>query len=94
MPPLVFAACVTVTKAREAKTWVDSALLVHPRSPARNHAHSCLVQVPHAILRESEAIAQVDDAQLQKFAFSGSVRHSACGACRKGHASVSAPLEP
>ena len=34
MPSLVFAASVTVTKAREAKTWADSALLVHPRSPA------------------------------------------------------------
>ena len=34
MPPLMFAASVTVTKAREAKTWAGSAFLVHPRSPA------------------------------------------------------------
>ena len=32
MPPLMFAASVTVTKAREAKT--VSAFLVYPRSPA------------------------------------------------------------
>ena len=38
-----------------------------------NDAHSCLVQVPDAILRESEAIAQVDFAQLQEVAFSGNV---------------------
>ena len=33
MPPLMFAASVTVTKAREAKTWADSALLVHHARP-------------------------------------------------------------
>ena len=73
MPPLMFAASVTVTKAREAKTWADSALLGPPTLACWNHAHSCLVQVPHAILRDSEAIAQVDDAQLQEFALSGNV---------------------
>ena len=50
IPPLLFAASVTVTKAREAKTWVDSALLVHSRSPvgtvrtpvsSRFHMRSC-----------------------------------------------------
>ena len=38
-----------------------------------NDAHSCLVQVPVAILWDSEAIAQVDDAQLQKFTLSCNV---------------------
>ena len=33
-PPLMFAASVTVTKAREAKTQAGSAFLVHPRSLA------------------------------------------------------------
>ena len=38
-----------------------------------NHAHSCLVQVPCAILRDPEATAQVDEEQLQKVALSGNV---------------------
>ena len=89
MPPLMFAVSVTVTKAREAKTWVDSAFLGPPALARWNHAHSCLVQVPHAIVRDSETIAQVDDAQLQEFAFSGNVGpHSACGGCESPRASM------
>ena len=65
LPPLMFAASVTVTKAREAKTRADSAFFGPPTLASWNHAHNCLVQVPFAILRDSEAIAQVDDAQLR-----------------------------
>ena len=71
MPRLLFAASVTVTKAREAKTWADSAFF--PPHACWNHAHSSLVQVPFVILRDSDAIAQVDDTPLQEFAFSGNV---------------------
>ena len=75
------AASVTVTKAREAKT-----LVVGPPTLACwNHAHSCLVQIPYAILWVSEAIAQVDDAQLQEFAFSdiASLTRPVAGASRR-----------
>ena len=79
MPSLMFAASVTVMKAREAKTRAPSAL------GCWNHAHNCLVSVPYAILRDSEGIAQVDDAQLQEFAFSGTVSlaRPAAGASRR-----------
>ena len=66
----MFAANVTVTKAPEAKTWADSALLVHPRSPVGTMRTAVSSRVPYAILRGSEAIAPLDDAQLQELAFS------------------------
>ena len=85
MPPLMFAASVTVTKAREAKTWVDSALLVHPRSPDGTVGTAVSSRFLYAILRDSEAIAQVDDAQLQEVALSGNVSltRPAAGASRR-----------
>ena len=71
MPLLMFAASVTVTKAREAKTWADSAPVDHPRSPAGTMRTA--VSSRFRMLRDSEAIAQVDDAHLAEFAFSGNV---------------------
>ena len=50
MPPLMFAANVTVTKTRKAKTWAESAFF--------------FLEPSAQILRDSAASAQVDDAQL------------------------------
>ena len=55
----------------EDMRWVGP--LAPPTLTCWNHAHSCLVQVSYAILQGSEAIEQVDDAQLQEFPFSGNV---------------------
>ena len=81
----MLAASVTVTKAREAKTWADSAYFGPSTLACWNHAHRCLVQVPDAIVCDFEAMAQVDDAQLQKFALSGNVSltRPAAGASRR-----------
>ena len=54
-----------VTKAREAKTWADSAFL-EPGAQLSRPGSTC------DPVRFEES-AQVDDAQLQEFAFSGNV---------------------
>ena len=73
MPPLMFAASVDRDEGARGEDTGWLGPLGPPALACWNHAHSRLVQVPDAILSDFEAIAQVDDAQLQKFVFSASL---------------------